>query len=241
MADEIVMPLAEKTRRCRALFLADPGPRPGAAAVTGASARSSASGPARRWLDRAGSQRGAGRAPPISSATRPISTASRRAPASAPRQRQPGRNRPRARMPWRWPPRGAGSRSSPAAIRASSPWPRRCSRRSRPASRPGARSTSPWCRASPRCRPPRPGSARRSGHDFCAISLSDNLKPWAIVERRLRAAAEGDFVIALYNPASKARPRADPRGLRLLRALQGRGDAGRLRPRCRPRGRADRR
>ena len=44
------------------------------------------------------------------------------------------------------------------------------------------------------------------GHDFCAISLSDNLKPWTVVERRLRAAAEGDFVIALYNPASKARP-----------------------------------
>jgi precorrin-3B C17-methyltransferase len=44
------------------------------------------------------------------------------------------------------------------------------------------------------------------GHDFCAISLSDNLKPWAIVERRLRAACEGDFVIALYNPASLARP-----------------------------------
>jgi precorrin-3B C17-methyltransferase len=44
------------------------------------------------------------------------------------------------------------------------------------------------------------------GHDFCAISLSDNLKPWSSIERRLRAAAEGDFVIALYNPASKARP-----------------------------------
>jgi len=44
------------------------------------------------------------------------------------------------------------------------------------------------------------------GHDFCAISLSDNLKPWAIVEKRLIAAAEADFVIALYNPASKARP-----------------------------------
>ena len=44
------------------------------------------------------------------------------------------------------------------------------------------------------------------GHDFCAISLSDNLKPWWIVERRLKAAAEGDFVIAIYNPASKARP-----------------------------------
>jgi precorrin-3B C17-methyltransferase len=44
------------------------------------------------------------------------------------------------------------------------------------------------------------------GHDFCAISLSDNLKPWSIIERRLIAAAEGDFVIALYNPASRARP-----------------------------------
>ncbi len=45
------------------------------------------------------------------------------------------------------------------------------------------------------------------GHDFCVISLSDNLKPWPLVARRLRAAAEGDFVIALYNPASRARPR----------------------------------
>jgi precorrin-3B C17-methyltransferase len=44
------------------------------------------------------------------------------------------------------------------------------------------------------------------GHDFCAISLSDNLKPWEVVARRLNAAADGDFVIALYNPASKARP-----------------------------------
>lgn len=44
------------------------------------------------------------------------------------------------------------------------------------------------------------------GHDFCAISLSDNLKPWPLVARRLRAAADGDFVIALYNPASMARP-----------------------------------
>jgi precorrin-3B C17-methyltransferase len=44
------------------------------------------------------------------------------------------------------------------------------------------------------------------GHDFCAISLSDNLKPWSVIEKRLRAAADGDFVIALYNAASKARP-----------------------------------
>jgi precorrin-3B C17-methyltransferase len=44
------------------------------------------------------------------------------------------------------------------------------------------------------------------GHDFCAISLSDNLKPWPIVEQRLDAAARGGFVMALYNPISRARP-----------------------------------
>jgi precorrin-3B C17-methyltransferase len=44
------------------------------------------------------------------------------------------------------------------------------------------------------------------GHDFCALSLSDNLKPWELIERRLDAAAAAGFVIALYNPVSKARP-----------------------------------
>ena len=44
------------------------------------------------------------------------------------------------------------------------------------------------------------------GHDFCAISLSDNLKPWDLVERRLDAASAAGFVIALYNPVSRARP-----------------------------------
>jgi precorrin-3B C17-methyltransferase len=44
------------------------------------------------------------------------------------------------------------------------------------------------------------------GHDFCAISLSDNLKPWSTIERRLEAAARAGFVIALYNPISRARP-----------------------------------
>jgi precorrin-3B C17-methyltransferase len=44
------------------------------------------------------------------------------------------------------------------------------------------------------------------GHDFCALSLSDNLKPWKLIERRLDAAASAGFVIALYNPVSKARP-----------------------------------
>jgi len=44
------------------------------------------------------------------------------------------------------------------------------------------------------------------GHDFCVLSLSDNLKPWSLVERRLAAAAEGGFVLAIYNPVSRARP-----------------------------------
>jgi precorrin-3B C17-methyltransferase len=43
------------------------------------------------------------------------------------------------------------------------------------------------------------------GHDFCALSLSDNLKPWSAIARRLDAAAQAGFVIALYNPISKAR------------------------------------
>ena len=43
------------------------------------------------------------------------------------------------------------------------------------------------------------------GHDFCVVSLSDHLKPWEIVERRLRAACEADMVLALYNPASRTR------------------------------------
>jgi len=44
------------------------------------------------------------------------------------------------------------------------------------------------------------------GHDFCALSLSDNLKPWELIERRLDAAAGAGFVLALYNPVSRARP-----------------------------------
>jgi len=44
------------------------------------------------------------------------------------------------------------------------------------------------------------------GHDFCAVSLSDNLKPWETILRRVRAAAEADFVLSFYNPISKARP-----------------------------------
>ncbi|MEV6342424.1 precorrin-2 C(20)-methyltransferase [Actinoplanes sp. NPDC051851] len=43
------------------------------------------------------------------------------------------------------------------------------------------------------------------GHDFCILSLSDRLKPWPVIEKRLIAAAGADLVIAIYNPASKTR------------------------------------
>ena len=55
------------------------------------------------------------------------------------------------------------------------------------------------------------------GHDFCALSLSDNLKPWELIERRLGAAAGAGFVIALYNPISRARPWQFGAALGLLR------------------------
>jgi precorrin-3B C17-methyltransferase len=57
------------------------------------------------------------------------------------------------------------------------------------------------------------------GHDFCALSLSDNLKPWELVERRLDAAAGAGFVIALYNPISRARPWQLGRAFERLRGL----------------------
>src|SRR5260370_28709304 len=58
------------------------------------------------------------------------------------------------------------------------------------------------------------------GHDFCAINLSDNLKPWSLIEKRLRLAAEADFAIALYNPRSASRPQG------FARALEGLKEAG---------------
>ena len=44
------------------------------------------------------------------------------------------------------------------------------------------------------------------GGDFCALSLSDNLKPWEVITARLEAVLRADFVVALYNPISSARP-----------------------------------
>ncbi|MHC5233705.1 precorrin-3B C(17)-methyltransferase [Brucella sp. LJL56] len=55
------------------------------------------------------------------------------------------------------------------------------------------------------------------GHDFCIISLSDNLKPWKIIEKRLALAAEADLAMAFYNPISKARPHQLGCALEILR------------------------
>lgn len=59
------------------------------------------------------------------------------------------------------------------------------------------------------------------GHDFCAINLSDNLKPWTLIEKRLTLAAEADFAMAFYNPRSKSRPEGFVRALALLRRTCG--------------------
>lgn len=61
------------------------------------------------------------------------------------------------------------------------------------------------------------------GHDFCVLSLSDLLKPWEIVERRLRAAGEADLVLALYNPASKTRREQLARAVAVLREYRAPG------------------
>jgi precorrin-3B C17-methyltransferase len=55
------------------------------------------------------------------------------------------------------------------------------------------------------------------GHDFCCINLSDNLKPWEVIETRLRLAARADFAMAFYNPRSASRPEGFAKALTTLR------------------------
>jgi len=55
------------------------------------------------------------------------------------------------------------------------------------------------------------------GHDFCVMSLSDNLKPWATIEHRLDLAAQADLVLAFYNPISRSRPWQLGRALEIVR------------------------
>jgi len=59
------------------------------------------------------------------------------------------------------------------------------------------------------------------GGDFCAMSLSDNLKPWEVVEARLRTAVAADFVVALYNPISSARPWQLGEAFRIVAGIRG--------------------
>jgi precorrin-3B C17-methyltransferase len=59
------------------------------------------------------------------------------------------------------------------------------------------------------------------GHDFACINLSDNLKPWDVIESRLRHAARADFAMAFYNPRSASRPEGFAKALDLLRAECG--------------------
>jgi precorrin-3B C17-methyltransferase len=59
------------------------------------------------------------------------------------------------------------------------------------------------------------------GHDFCAINLSDNMKPWALIDKRLRLAAEADFAMAFYNPRSKSRPEGFGKALKALQEACG--------------------
>lgn len=61
------------------------------------------------------------------------------------------------------------------------------------------------------------------GHDFCAINLSDNLKPWELIEQRLRLAARAGFAMAFYNPRSRSRPHQFARALEVLREECGGG------------------
>lgn len=59
------------------------------------------------------------------------------------------------------------------------------------------------------------------GHDFCTISLSDLLTPWAVIERRIAAAAAGDFVVAFYNPVSRRRRTQLAHAITVLMAARG--------------------
>ena len=57
------------------------------------------------------------------------------------------------------------------------------------------------------------------GHDFCVINLSDNLKPWAMIEQRLQLALQADFAMAFYNPRSKSRPEGFRKTMQILKSF----------------------
>ena len=205
MADAQTMPLADKLDDAGALFRPGAGAGLGGTAVSGSPNRRRPRA-GRRALPDAGGRRGARGAPRRCRLSRPISTACRHATARPAWLRQ---SRGVARAPdcasttLR---KARTSRWSPAATPASSPWPRGLRGDRGRAGRAGDGSSRRSCRGSPRCWRWRRGSARRSATISARISLSDNLKPWELIEARLDAAAAAGFVIALYNPVSQARP-----------------------------------
>ena len=100
-------------------------------------------------------------------------------------------------------PAASGWPSCPAATPGSSGWRPRCSRRPRT-----RRTLDVPVRVLPGVTAVQAVAARAGapvGGDFAVLSLSDRLKPWAVIERRLRAVSEADLVLAIYNPASRSR------------------------------------
>ena len=200
--------------------------------MSGASSLVIGLGPGAGRLAHARGQRAA-RAPHRSRRLSPYVDRMPRAPDQASRQRQPRRTRP---LPPRARAGGARDGTSAwcrAAIPACSPWRRPCSRRWR--RRPDwRRSTSGRCPASARCRRRRPSRRPARRRFLRDLALRQSQALGRSSNAGSRAAAEGDFVIALYNPASKRATAADFDAFALLRGLRRRRDAGRLCPRGRP-------
>ena len=239
MADAVIDAARRQGRRRRALFRRRAGAGLGGTAVSGRLAVVGLGPGDAALADAARPKRRSPRADALYGYGPYLDRVPPRAGPDAPSPPTTARKRARAAAALRHAARGrAASPSSRAAIPACSPWRRRCARRSRRDREPGARSTSRSCPASPRCwRSPR-ASARRSGTISARISLSDNLKPWELIERRLDAAAGAGFVIALYNPISRARPWQLGAAFERLRQHLPAVDAGDLRPRGRPARRA---
>ena len=161
----------------------------------------------------------------------------RAGPAPA-RLRQPRRARPRALRARSRGRRAPASRWSPAAIPASSPWRRPCSRRVESGD-PAWRSLD--IRVEPGITAMLAAAARVGaplGGDFCAMSLSDNLKPWEVVEARLRAALARRFRGRALQPDLVGPALAARRGVRDRRRDARPRHAGHLRARRRAAGRA---
>ena len=144
-----------------------------------------------------------------SSATPPTWIVYPRAAARPARHRQPRRARSRAPCA-RARVGGSAWPSSRRGTPGSSRWPRPS--RGRGCRRALRTSTCASFRASRRWPPPRAGAPL--GHDFAVISLSDQLKPWAVDRARLAAAAGADLALALYNPASQTRASSNSRARR---------------------------